>query len=127
MTPGDEHFYAQLGDELEVEQRDKGTWTKALAQSDFDENKARAAYVEMRVEQLKAEARGRAEEVGREAKRRRESLRKSVVVQTEPRRSGNTKSGKPQQKRRGFQRSKRASSPAKSTHDPSVRVARSRP
>ena len=104
MTIGDEHFYAQVDDELEAEQRDKGTWTKALAQSDFDENKARAAYVEMRVEQLKAEARMRAVEVEREAKRRRESLRKNVVVQTEPRRSGNTKSGKPQRKRQGFQR-----------------------
>ncbi len=67
MTTGDEHFYAQVGDELEAEQRDKGTWTKALAQSDFDENKARAAYVEMRVEQLKAEAaRMWAEEATRE-------------------------------------------------------------
>jgi len=72
MPIGDEHFYGLVADELESE-RDKGTWTKALAQNDFNEDKARATYVELRVEQLKAEA---AEE---KADKRKESLRNRLL------------------------------------------------
>ncbi len=82
MTPGDEHFYAQVAVELETEQLDQDTWTKALEQNGFDEKKARAAYVMMRVDQLTAEVQMRVVEGRREAKREvnRERLERAKPV-----------------------------------------------
>ncbi len=74
MPIGDEHFYGLVADELESE-RDKGTWTKALAQNDFNEDKARATYVELRVEQLKAEA---AEPARRKAEEKADTRKQSL-------------------------------------------------
>jgi hypothetical protein len=71
MATGNEHFYAQVADEIETDQLYEDTWTKALEQNGFDENKARASYVGMRVEQLKAEVRMRAVEAEREENRKR--------------------------------------------------------
>ena len=71
MPTGDEHFYALVADEVETDQLNEDTWTKALEQNGFDENNARASYVGMRVEQLKAEVRMRAVEVEREKNRKR--------------------------------------------------------
>jgi len=50
---GDEHLYAKVADELESGDLDKGIWTKALAENEFDEAKAKADYVETRVSQMK--------------------------------------------------------------------------
>lgn len=53
MSTGDEHFYELVANELETENLDKGAWTKALAMNDFDKERARADYVQIRVSQLK--------------------------------------------------------------------------
>jgi hypothetical protein len=50
---GDEHLYAKVAEELESGTMDKGIWTKALSQNEFDEAKAKADYVEIRVAQMK--------------------------------------------------------------------------
>ncbi|MFC2085685.1 hypothetical protein ACFLRO_00575 [Bacteroidota bacterium] len=71
MQIGDEHFYALVADELESEQLDKGTWTKAIAKNGFDKDRARATYVELRVEQLKKEAKRKEEE----AKRKKDKIK----------------------------------------------------
>ncbi len=50
----DEDFYDYAVNELQSGQFSKPLWSKALAKSAFDENKAKGVYVDLRVEQLKA-------------------------------------------------------------------------
>jgi len=49
----DEQFYDVAVKELQSDQFSEKLWSKALAKSGFDESKAKSAYVELRVEQLK--------------------------------------------------------------------------
>ena len=48
----DEDIYEQIANELESNKR-IGLWTKAIAEADGDENKAKAIYIKLRFEQIK--------------------------------------------------------------------------
>ena len=50
----DEHLYDYAVGELKSGQFSESLWSKALAKSDFDEKKAKGKYVDLRVEQIKA-------------------------------------------------------------------------
>ena len=52
-VPDDEEVYEIVGREVESGERRTGLWTKALAEAGWDENKAKARYVEYRVAQVK--------------------------------------------------------------------------
>lgn len=52
-APDDEEIYEIVGQEVESGERRTGLWTKALANSGWDENAAKARYVEYRVAQVK--------------------------------------------------------------------------
>ena len=45
----EESLYAQAAAELESDNRDEGLWAKCFAESDGDENKAKAQYLKIRV------------------------------------------------------------------------------
>lgn len=47
-----EELYALVAAEIEEGRISKGLWSKALAENDFDEKRARAAYMRLRVRQL---------------------------------------------------------------------------
>jgi hypothetical protein len=49
----DESIYEFIASELAQKQVKQGLWTKALADSEWDEAKAKASYVRMRYEQIK--------------------------------------------------------------------------
>jgi hypothetical protein len=51
----DELLYEFIAIELSEQQVKQGLWTKALADSDWNEPVAKAAYVKMRIEQLRIE------------------------------------------------------------------------
>ena len=51
----DELLFEFVGLELERGEINRGLWTKALAETDFDDGKARARYVKLRVESLRKE------------------------------------------------------------------------
>lgn len=51
----EEEIYAKVSKEFSSEDRKEGAWTKALIQSDGDENKAKITYMKLRVEILKNE------------------------------------------------------------------------
>lgn len=51
----EELLYEYVAIELEEGALSRGLWTKALSQTDFDENRARALYVKMRIASLQAE------------------------------------------------------------------------
>jgi hypothetical protein len=53
----EELLYEFVATELEEGTLSKGLWTKALAETDFDDSRARALYVKMRVASLNAELR----------------------------------------------------------------------
>jgi hypothetical protein len=48
----DEKAYEIVADELSHNKIEQGLWTKALADCDFDENRAKAVYVKSRVAAL---------------------------------------------------------------------------
>lgn len=52
----DEHFYKQAAEELGSGKVNPGLMAKAYAKGEGDENRSRAAYIELRVVQLKEEA-----------------------------------------------------------------------
>lgn len=52
----DEHLYDQVAGELGRGQIRRGLWTKALADSGYDEQRAKAAYIRMRVADIRSEA-----------------------------------------------------------------------
>ena len=52
----DEAFYEQAAEELRLGTADKGLAAKAFAKAEGNERKANAAYMELRVVQLKADA-----------------------------------------------------------------------
>ena len=52
----DEAIYEAAMKELDGGERRSGVWAKALAESDGDEAKAKARYIQYRVQQIKAEA-----------------------------------------------------------------------
>jgi hypothetical protein len=52
----DENFYEQAADELRLGTADKGLAAKAFAKAEGDDRRANAAYMELRVTQLKAAA-----------------------------------------------------------------------
>lgn len=54
-VPEDEEIYEIVGREVESGERRTGLWTKALAEAGWDENAAKARYVEYRVAQVKEE------------------------------------------------------------------------
>jgi len=56
ITPpeDDAQFYKKAYEELEDGKADKSLWAKTFAQSDGDENKAKALYIKSRVKTLKA-------------------------------------------------------------------------
>lgn len=74
---GDEHLYAQIAEEMESGNLDKGIWTKALAQNEFDDAKAKADYVEVRVAQLKEALAVQAEEEATRAAEERAETERS--------------------------------------------------
>jgi hypothetical protein len=51
----DEHLYELVSEEMAEGDIKQGMWTKAFANSMGDENKAKAIYIRMRVEQLARE------------------------------------------------------------------------
>ena len=56
FASNDEAFYGLVVDELESGGPRKGLWAKAMTQSGFEEKKARALYIQMRVKHLKKNA-----------------------------------------------------------------------
>ena len=56
MRLTDEMLYAEALREVQSGMRREGLWAKALAESEFDEGKAAAAYLRLRVQALKDEA-----------------------------------------------------------------------
>ena len=52
----DEAFYEQVGKEIAANDLQTGIWTRAFAEADGDENRAKAIYIKRRVAQLTAEA-----------------------------------------------------------------------
>ena len=80
MTIGDDHFHAQAGGELATNERDEYTWIEALEQNDYDDTKARVAYVRMRAKQLKEEARMRDVEAKAEARVRAKEAKAEARV-----------------------------------------------
>jgi hypothetical protein len=48
-------FYEQVGKEIEANNLQTGLWTRAFAEADGDENRAKAIYIKLRVAQLTAE------------------------------------------------------------------------
>jgi hypothetical protein len=67
---GDDKFYDEVARELEEKPMVPGLWTKAFAEMDGDDAKARALYIRYRVQQLATEAARQHESV--EEKRKRE-------------------------------------------------------
>jgi hypothetical protein len=57
----EDRIYAQVGEELESGNTDKGIWTKAFAQAGGDDKQTRVLYIKLRVEKLIAAERGRVE------------------------------------------------------------------
>lgn len=51
----DEVFYEIAADEIEAGELRRGLWLKCLAESDGNDQKARAAYIRIRVEELRGE------------------------------------------------------------------------
>jgi hypothetical protein len=51
----DTELYAQVAREIDSGHYRQGLWAKALAESDFDDNKARALYMRMAVKAIQAE------------------------------------------------------------------------
>jgi hypothetical protein len=51
----DEHLYERVSEEMAAGDIKPGMWTKAFANAMGDENKAKAIYIRMRVEQLTRE------------------------------------------------------------------------
>ena len=54
-SPGDELLYEFVAVELSNSMLKQGLWTKALSDSDWDEPKAKALYVKMRIGQIRNE------------------------------------------------------------------------
>ncbi len=54
-SPSDELLYEFVAGELASSAVKQGLWTKALSESDWDEPKAKASYVRMRIVQLRDE------------------------------------------------------------------------
>lgn len=54
-SPTDELFYEFVASELANSMVKQGLWTKALSESDWNESKAKASYVRMRIAQLREE------------------------------------------------------------------------
>lgn len=48
----EDQIYAQIADELDSDNIDKATWTKAYAASDGEDKKSRSAYIKLRFERL---------------------------------------------------------------------------
>lgn len=53
MAIRDEEFYSAVAQELASGQVHQGIWAKALSDSDYDENKAKARYIKLRVRSIK--------------------------------------------------------------------------
>lgn len=70
----EDRIYAQVGEELESDNTDKGIWTKAFAQAGGDDKQTRVFYIKLRVEKLIASERGRVELL-KQAKEEAEQLR----------------------------------------------------
>lgn len=51
----DEKYYKVVADELRENRINDALWTKAIAKSQGDENKTKATYIQLRVEQLMLE------------------------------------------------------------------------
>ena len=66
----DERFYEEVAAELRRGVRREGLWAKALADSGLNEDAAKAAYLRLRVQQLKHAARVAAKEERRRQKAR---------------------------------------------------------
>lgn len=57
-SPTDELLYEFVANELANSMVKQGLWTKALSESDWNESKAKASYVRMRIAQLREELKG---------------------------------------------------------------------
>lgn len=60
-NPGDSKFYDQVASELQNKTLIPGLWTRAFAEANGDDAKARALYIRFRVQQLHDEAQTRVE------------------------------------------------------------------
>ncbi|MBA2409504.1 MAG: hypothetical protein H0W34_03395 [Pyrinomonadaceae bacterium] len=58
----DEAVYAAVSREIETGHIRQGLWTKALSDTGYDEQRARAAYIKLRVKTMKKEGRVAARE-----------------------------------------------------------------
>ena len=71
MDPLEEQLYAIAGQEVASRNMSPGLMAKALADANGDEKKAAAAYIRLRVEQLRTESKAR----GAEEQQRQDQLR----------------------------------------------------
>ena len=74
--PEDEQFYARVVEELTQQGPIPGLWAKAFSECDGSENRAKALYMRLRVNQLSSldtMARARAENVSRREREQREA------------------------------------------------------
>lgn len=55
MFGNDEHYYARAAEEIAGGEVRPGLWAKALAETDYDEPRARARYLKLRVRAMKVE------------------------------------------------------------------------
>ena len=55
MNPVEEKFYETAGQEIASKSVKRGLWTKAFAVAQGDEQRTKAAYIELRVEELREE------------------------------------------------------------------------
>ena len=74
----EEAIYDRIGQELEDEKPDRATWTKAFAEANGDEKRAKAAYIRLRFEKLLTQEsnllQARTEEIENLARREQEAL-----------------------------------------------------
>jgi|SRR5690348_6448960 len=73
----DAHLYASVAKEIESGYKREGLWAKALAESYFDEDKARAIYMRMAVKALQLEARA---SIAQEASRQQSAMQQAVAL-----------------------------------------------
>jgi len=82
MQQFEEKLYEMAGEELATKRVNRGVWTKAFATAQGDEAKTKAAYIELRVaqlrEQLAAEAARRNETAEQKRKRERPLIRERL-------------------------------------------------
>ena len=66
VSMNDDAFYDQVAEEIETGNLVRGVWTRAFAEADGDENRAKAIYIKLRVKKLFEESRRQGVGAGRD-------------------------------------------------------------